>query len=281
MGLFSRDLVVCALGSGSSGNCTYVGDGHAGVLVDAGVNPKQVRLRMAEAGLEDAPIDAVLVTHEHSDHVASAAVLARALARRGKPVPFLMSAGTASNVDARCLPDGVELVVPGEPFRVRHLLVDPFPIPHDTAEPLAYRIAAGGTSVAVVTDLGKPTALVAHQLRQCAAVVLEFNHDEELLWGGPYPWPLKKRIAGPHGHLSNAQAARLLQDGLGETLAHLVLGHLSEHNNTPAHALAAAMAVLGTADALAPVGGTTPRVTVTVAPPRSPAPPLRVRAEAW
>ncbi len=133
----------------------------------------------------------------------------------------------------------------------------------------------------MATDLGKPTALVAHQLRQCAAVVLEFNHDEELLWGGPYPWPLKKRIAGPHGHLSNAQAARLLQDGLGETLAHLVLGHLSEHNNTPTHALAAAMAVLGTADALAPVGGTTPRVTVTVAPPRSPAPPVRVRAEAW
>lgn len=281
MSLFTRELVVCPLGSGSAGNSTYVGDGSAGVLVDAGVNPKQVRERMAAAGLSDAPIDAVLVTHEHSDHVGSAAVLGRALARKGRAVPFFMTRGTAQHTNPKCVPDGVEHLRPGEEFRVRHLLVDPFPICHDTAEPVAFRIACGGTSVAVVTDLGKATALVAQQLRMCTVAVLEFNHDAGMLWDGPYPWALKKRIAGTHGHLSNEQAGALLADGLSDTLDTVLLGHLSEHNNTPAHALAAAMTTLHAADALAPAGGRTPRVNVAIAPQRAPAAPIRVRTRSW
>jgi phosphoribosyl 1,2-cyclic phosphodiesterase len=254
MSLFARDVVVCAVSSGSAGNCTYVGDGHAGVLIDCGVSTRQILARMDAMGLKDAPIDAVLVTHEHTDHVGAAAVLARRLAARGRAVPFFMTRGTAEGMHPRVRPDGIELIEPGTPFRVRHFLVDPFPVPHDTLEPVAYRVCVGGTSVAVVTDLGKPTALVTQQLRECDAVVLEFNHDEDMLMDGPYPWALKQRIRGSHGHLSNRQACELLRQGLSSRLRHVLLAHLSEENNSPARAMSAAQGLLHDLGAAGQVG---------------------------
>lgn len=274
MSLFRRDVVVCALSSGSAGNATYVGDGHAGVLIDCGVSTKQILARLASVGLGDAPIDAVLLTHEHSDHVGAAGVLSRALAKRGRPVPFYCTEGTRAGIDPRCLPDGIEVIEAGVPFRVGHLLVEPMPVPHDTRDPVAYRVIVGDTPVAVVTDLGKPTALVARALRDCAIAVLEFNHDDELLWEGPYPLPLKQRIRGSHGHLSNKQAAQLLGDGLGSRLRELVLAHLSEENNTPRHALEAAGRLLEDA-------GAAGRVRVHVAEQRAALPPLRAETAAW
>ncbi len=244
MRLFPRDLRLCALGSGSSGNATYVGDGHVGVLVDAGVSARAIAARLGEAGMADAPVDAVLVTHEHGDHVGFAATLARALARKGRRVPFYMTAGTREGLPERCVPDGVEVIEPGRTFRVAHLDIEAFRVPHDTRDPVAYRVGVGDTSVAVVTDLGKPTRTVAAHLRRCTAALLEFNHDEEMLWNGPYPWPLKQRVRGDHGHLSNRQASELLSDALAGPLRHVVLGHLSEHNNTARHAEEAARTVL-------------------------------------
>lgn len=273
MRLFTRDVVVAVLSSGSAGNCTYVGDGHAGLLIDAGLSTRQVLARLAAAGLGEAPIDAVLLTHEHSDHVGAAGVLSRALAKRGRPVPFFATAGTAAGIDARCAPSGMEIIEAGQPFRVKHLLVDPLPVPHDTRDPVAYRVTVGDTPVAVVTDLGRPTALVARALRDCVVAVVEFNHDEDLLMEGPYPLPLKQRIRGSHGHLSNRQARGLLMDGVGDRLRHLVLAHLSEENNTPAHATVAAAAALRELDASG-------RVALHVAEQRAAIAPLRVETRA-
>lgn len=274
MSLFRRDVTVCVLSSGSAGNCTYIGDGHAGVLIDCGVSTKQILGRMAEMGLADAPIDGVLITHEHSDHIGAAAILSRALAKRRGPVPFFMTAGTAEGLPPQCRPDGVEIIEAGTPFRIRHLRVEPIPVPHDTRDPVAYRVDVGDAAVAVVTDLGRPTALLARHLRDCHALVLEYNHDEDMLMEGPYPYPLKQRIKGNHGHLSNRQASELLADGLGDGLRHLMLAHLSEENNTPTRALVAAQRTLQDIGAFG-------RVEVSVCLQRAALPPVRVQTSAW
>ena len=275
LSLFSRDLVVATLASGSAGNCTYVGDGHAGVLIDCGVSTRQVLKRMAEVGLGDAPIDAVLITHEHSDHVGGARVLAKTLRKKnGQGVPFFMTRGTRGRLKPQCTPDGIELVTPHEPIRLRHLVLDPFRVPHDTPEPVGWRVRVGETWVGVISDLGRPTQLVAEKLRSLSVAVLEFNHDPELLLQGRYPWHLKQRIRSSHGHLSNEQAAELLRDGLSETLKHVVLAHLSKENNRPELALLAAQRVLREA-------GVDGEVSLQVAEQDTPTRPVRVRTTAW
>ena len=244
--LFSRDVQVAVLASGSAGNCTYVGDGHAGVLVDCGVSTRQVLKRMEEIGLGDAPIDGVLITHEHSDHVGAARVLCKKLREReGRRVGFYMTAGTRAGLRPQCTPDAIEIIQAGIPFALRHLVVDPVPVPHDTRDPVAYRVALGRRWVGVMTDMGRATALLRQKLQELSIAVLEFNHDEDMLLDGPYPWPLKQRIRSSHGHLSNRQAAALLHDGAGDELAHVVLAHLSEKNNCPQRALGTAASADG------------------------------------
>lgn len=245
LSLFQRELTVAVLGSGSGGNCTYIGDGVAGVLVDCGISTKQVLARLEAVGLGGAPIDAVLVTHEHIDHVGASRVLCQRLRKRsGHSVPFFMTRGTESALKDQTRPDAIETIEPNELLRVRHLQVEAFTIPHDTRDPVAYRVGAGGTWAGVITDLGKPTSLVREKMKSLSVAVLEFNHDTELLMEGSYPWALKQRIRSSHGHLSNDQASELLHDGLGESLRHLVLAHLSDENNRPAKAMAAALRAL-------------------------------------
>ncbi len=274
LGLFQREVQLVSLGSGSGGNCTYVGDGRAGVLIDCGISTRQIFARLAAAGLSGAPISAVLITHEHRDHVGGAGVLSRRLHRElGRWVPTYMTEGTAANTPEAALPDGpIVRVEPGRAFRVEHFLVDPFPVPHDTRDPVAYRIEVGGAAAAVLTDLGRPTELVASKIRDLDALVLEFNHDLELLIGGRYPWRVKQRIRSSHGHLSNAQAAALLARTWSPRLKHLVLAHLSEENNAPAHALEAARR------ALAPLGADT---AIRVAQQDRAIPPVAVTASGW
>jgi phosphoribosyl 1,2-cyclic phosphodiesterase len=254
--LFRRDLTLLVIASGSTGNCTYVGDGRNGVLIDCGLSTRRIHKALDARGLASAPIDAVLVTHEHSDHIGSARVLSDRLKRRfGRAVPFYMTQGTHQGARSQSLPERIEYCQPGESFQIGGLQIEPFPVPHDVLDPVAYRVQAGALAVAVITDLGRPTALVARQLRRCDAAVLEFNHDEELLLQGSYPWPLKQRIRSNHGHLSNRQAACLLADGMSSRLRHLVLAHLSDENNRPALAAAAARRVLGDAPVALQVAG--------------------------
>jgi len=274
LGLFQREVTVAVLASGSSGNCTYIGDGHAGVLVDCGLSTRQILRRMDELGLADAPVDGVLVTHEHSDHIGGARVLAKRLRKlRGRSVPFFMTRGTLAGAPPQCVPDGVEPIIAGQSFRVRHFEVDPFTVPHDVEDPVAYRVRVGDTHAAVITDLGRPTALVARKMRQCDVLVLEYNHDSSMLMDGSYPWHLKQRIRSNHGHLSNEQSDQLLKAGLGQRLRHLVLAHLSEENNCRDRAADHARRVLSTLGA--------DHVSLQVARQDAPLPPLRVSASRW
>lgn len=247
--LFHQDLVVAVLGSGSRGNCTYVGDGHHGVLIDCGLSTRQAFSRLEAIGLADAPIDGILITHEHADHVGAAAILDRRLEqRRGTLAPFFMTEGTRQSLHPKVIPRRIATIAPGSPFRIGKLVIDPFVIPHDTLDPVAYAVQAGPTRVLVVTDLGSTPRLVAHQLSKVDVAVLEFNHDLEMLMDGSYPWALKRRIRGAHGHLSNAQAAELLERAAPPRLRHLVLAHLSEENNRPEKAFAAADEALSRMD---------------------------------
>jgi len=269
--LFHQDVIVAPLASGSRGNCTFVGDHRSGVLIDCGLSTRQVLGRLEAIGLGDARIEAVLITHEHSDHVGGARILDdRLFARHGARVPFYLSRGTALGLDQRCTPQRLEIVDSGKPFRVGPLVVEPFTIPHDTRDPLAYLVSRGSVTVGIVTDLGRSTRLVESQLARAQVAVLEFNHDLEMLLDGPYPWSLKQRVRGNHGHLSNAQSAEIVRVAATSRLEHLVLAHLSDDNNTPEKAHEAASAALYAAGLR--------QVRITVARQVAPVGPIEVSA---
>ncbi|MFT4625698.1 MAG: phosphoribosyl 1,2-cyclic phosphodiesterase [Myxococcota bacterium] len=270
--LFRHDAILAPLGSGSRGNCTYIGDDTRGVLVDCGLSARQTLLRLEAAGLGAVRIEGVLVTHEHGDHVAAARVLSDRLERRqGHTVPFFMTRGTAGALRDRVRPKELITIQSGRRFRVGSLEVEPFTVPHDTCDPVAYTVKVGDTVAAVVTDLGRSTRLVEQQLARCSLALIEFNHDLGMLMDGPYPWALKQRVRGRHGHLSNAQAAELVRRAATPRLEHLLLAHLSDDNNEPAVAREAAEAALH--------GAGLRGVTVTVAPQDRPADVRRAEVE--
>ncbi|MBX2796153.1 MAG: MBL fold metallo-hydrolase [Myxococcales bacterium] len=267
--LFHHDVVVSTLASGSRGNCTYIGTPQRGVLVDCGLSTKQVLRRMEEVGLGKARIEAVLITHEHADHVGAARILDdRLLKRQNERIPFFMTAGTKRGVNPRCMPKRVERITSGQALSVAGFDVEPYRVPHDTGDPVAFLVSHQRVNVCVVTDLGRSTRLVERQLSRCDIAVIEFNHDLEMLLDGPYPWSLKQRVRGGHGHLSNAQAEALVAAGASDRLRHLVLAHLSEDNNLPERALEAAERGLNQAG----VSG----VEVRVASQQLPLTPMRV-----
>lgn len=230
------DAIFANLSSGSSGNCTYIGDGTTGVLVDCGLSTKQVSLRMAAIGLENAPIDGVLVTHEHGDHVNAAAIFQRAHKRKtGLTLPFFMTQGTAIDLNPKVRPENITHISSGSHFSLGKLLIEPTALSHDTVEPVFFVITANGARIGVITDLGKITHLVRQKFSTLDLALIEFNHDVEMLMDSSRPWATKQRIRGKEGHLSNAQAAALIEEVSPNApqLRQLILGHLSGECNTP------------------------------------------------
>lgn len=222
----------CLLGSGSRGNALLVRSRNACVLLDCGFGVRELERRMAGRGMHPRDIDGVLVTHEHSDHVGGIPGLAR---RHG--VTVHASAGTAKA--ARFDGLRVEVLVAEHPVRIGDIDLLPVTVPHDAREPCQFVVSHGSLTLGVLTDLGCVTPLVRQHYTGCDALILECNHDREMLMNGAYPWPLKQRVGGSYGHLSNAQAAELLADVQHGGLQHVVAAHLSEQNNAPALAQAA------------------------------------------
>lgn len=220
-----------SIASGSSGNCIYIGTDHTHILVDAGISNKRIEQGLNEIGLKGSDLDAVFITHEHSDHTKGLGVLAR---KYGMPIY-----GTRETLEEISAMKGLG-EYPGELLKpiwadvdlsVGDLEIKPFKIDHDAANPVAYRVQSDKKSVAVATDMGHYSQYIIDHLQGLDAILLESNHDVKMLETGPYPYYLKRRILGDFGHLSNENAGRLLNCILHDGLKRILLGHLSKENN--------------------------------------------------
>lgn len=222
---------LCSIASGSSGNCIYVGSDCAHVLIDAGISGRRVEAGLNSLELTGRDLDGILITHEHSDHIKGLGVLARKYG-----IPIYATGGT---VDAMVrsgslgkIPEGIfREIREDESFLIKDLVVNPFTIPHDAAQPVGYRLECGEHSVGIATDLGKYNEYIIENLQNLDALLLEANHDIRMLQVGRYPYYLKQRIMGDRGHLSNENAGQLLCRLLHDNLKAVFLGHLSKENN--------------------------------------------------
>ncbi|HEX4871025.1 MAG TPA: MBL fold metallo-hydrolase [Nevskiaceae bacterium] len=226
------------LGSGSSGNATWVEAGGTAVLVDCGFNLGETERRLERLGCDPGRLAAILVTHEHGDHLGGVGRLARR-----HDLPVWLTRGSAGGWRDG---EGVQRhwIDPLRPWTLGALTLQPFPVPHDAREPCQFVIEGAGCRLGIVSDVGHVTPHMRRVLHDCDALLLECNHDPDLLAEGPYPPRLKDRVGGAYGHLSNAQAADLLASIRTPRLRALVLTHLSQQNNRPALARAAVCEVL-------------------------------------
>lgn len=221
------------LASGSSGNACYVETAESRILIDAGLSGEELIRRMTEIGIDPGRLDALILTHEHTDHIRGAGPLARRF-----HLPVYLNRLTLRRA-ARALGTLERPVVfhTGGPLSIHGLCVETFTKCHDAADPVGIVVHADGARLGIITDLGRSTPVVEDRLQGCHALVVEFNHDEKMLEQGPYPLELKRRIKGPEGHLSNAQAGDLLEALCHDALRTVVLAHLSETNNQPEKAM--------------------------------------------
>lgn len=219
-------LFIASLGSGSRGNATLVRSDNSLLLVDNGFTIKETQRRLQQLGYSVDQLDAILVTHEHSDHIKGVGPLARKF-----QLPVYATHGTAQHDGLRKLPE-LHYINPHRHFRIADIDINPVAVPHDAREPCQFVFACQKVTVGLLTDLGSITPYVIDSYRHCDALMLECNHDPAMLSMGPYPPSLKQRVGGLWGHLSNQQAANLLEYVETERLQHLVISHISEMNNT-------------------------------------------------
>ncbi len=222
---------LCSITSGSSGNCIYVGSDNTHIIIDAGISGKRIEEGLNGIGLTTADIDGILITHEHSDHIGGLGVLARKYG-----IPMYSTPGTIRGIKAsRNLgtipPELFREIQADKDFMIEDLLIKPVRVSHDANEPVAYRVQHEESSVAVVTDLGMYDDYIVEAFQGVDALLLEANHDVNMLQVGRYPYYLKQRILGDQGHLSNERSGQLLCALLHDKLRTVMLGHLSAENN--------------------------------------------------
>ena len=221
-------IKVTVLASGSRGNSTYVATARARLLVDGGLSAREIERRLLSIGASPKDLDGIVVTHEHVDHVRGVGTLSRRY-----ELPVYLNKQTYLH-----LPDSVgrldqkEEFVTGRNFCIEDVTIHPFAISHDGVDPVGFTLANGSVKIGVCTDLGAATKLVYRHLEHCSVLILEANHDMEMLKNGPYPWPVKQRIKSRIGHLSNEQSVDVLSRVFSENLKEVVLAHMSETNNS-------------------------------------------------
>lgn len=226
-------LTVTTLASGSSGNAALVSCGSTHILLDAGVSARRITAGLNSLGVAPSQLTAILITHEHHDHISGLAVLTKKVR-----VPIVASGPTCGQLRYKVpfVDDLLRYQEPGTGVQLGALWVESFPTPHDAAGSVGYSIAGDGGRLVLATDLGHVTAAVQEAVRGCGLLICETNHDEAWLRSGPYPYPLKQRILGDRGHLSNEAGAELAACAVESGARAVVLAHLSAENNTPSHA---------------------------------------------
>ena len=226
-------MELCSIASGSSGNCIYAGTDHVHLLVDTGISKKKIECGLNEIGLKADEIDGILITHEHSDHVKGLGVMSRKYG-----IPIYATAGTIAAIerDGRLGEIDSSLfhpILPETDFMIGEITIHPIRTSHDAADPVAYIMKSGDRSVGVITDLGKYDHSLVDNLSDIDVLLLEANHDVNMLQVGVYPYYLKQRILGDKGHLSNETCGQLLDEVLHDGMKKILLGHLSKENNYP------------------------------------------------
>ena len=226
-------MELCSIASGSSGNCIYVGNENTKLLVDAGISCKRIEQGLSSIDINPETLKGIFITHEHSDHIQGVGVMARRY-----QVPIYATAETLSAMNrmkslGKIDPSLFHIIEPDQSITVQDIKVNPFSIPHDAANPVAYTFESEGHKVGVATDLGNYNDYIVDNLRDSEILLLEANHDINMLQVGAYPYVLKRRILGERGHLSNDNCGRLINCLLHNKLKHIFLGHLSKENNYP------------------------------------------------
>lgn len=217
------------LGSGSQGNSVYIESGKTAILIDAGFSGKELQARLQSVGREITDLQALCLTHEHNDHIRGAGVISRRCR-----IPTYANSSTFLASEKRMgKPFSRKEFETGDLLEIGDLQVRSYRISHDTVDPVGYVISDGLKSVGYCTDTGKVSHLIARRLAKCNGLILEFNHNLQMLKNGPYPLPLQQRVRSSRGHLCNEDAAQFLAELMGEHLKMVVLAHLSETNNTP------------------------------------------------
>lgn len=215
--------------SGSSGNASFISDGKTNLLVDCGMSGAKLKQALNSIDVLPESITALLITHEHIDHTRGAGVISRRY-----NIPVFATEGTHRNMDAgKLAEENINIVKNGTPFELGSIAITPFSIPHDAAEPVGYTFNISSERCAVATDIGRMNDTILDAVKGCKSVILESNHDIEMLRCGSYPFPLKQRILGEFGHLSNDVAAKTALELVKSGTEHIMLGHLSQENNRP------------------------------------------------
>ncbi len=234
---------ICILGSGSSGNATLIVAGETRILIDCGLSGRETVKRMQAMGEDPTRLDAIVVTHEHGDHMRGLLALSKTL-----KVPVYISSATLDACKFGERTQEVrrgEAITPSQEFEIGSCKIRPFPIPHDAADPMAFTVEAAGVKMGIAVDLGEFNSLAAEMFRGSDVLILEANHEVDMLRACEfYPWSLKQRIIGRQGHTSNDEVARFLRDDFDGKAQHVILAHLSRNTNAPAIAKLAAVQAL-------------------------------------